>query len=123
MLNDLEPFISNWKEKNEDSSVILMMDANADSTDPHLHTFLANTSLQDVVQYHAPYLATQSTYINGKKKIDYILFSEDLLASSDGADHTPYGISFISDHIGVYWDIPHKALFDTHHQGPTPTSQ
>ena len=113
ILNDLESFIYNWKEENEDSIVILIMDVNADSTDPHLHTLLTNTSLQDVFQHHAPYLENQSTYINGKKRIDYILVSEDLLAFSEGAGHTSYDIPFISDHRGVYWDIPHNALFNT----------
>ena len=123
LLDDLETFISNWKERNADSSVILMMDASGDSTDPHLHTFIANTERYNVVAHHSPHLATQSTYRNGRKQIDYILISEDLLTSGTRAGHTPYDTPFISNHRGVYWDIPYQELFEAQHLGPMPVSQ
>ena len=80
-------------------------------------------ALHDVVAYYAPYLTSQSTYKNDKKRIDYILVSEDLPTVSTGTGHTPYYASFISDHRGVYWDIFYKALFETSQIGPIPISQ
>ena len=123
LLDDLETFISNWRVQNINSSVILMMDANGDSTDIQLQTFIANTALHDTVEYHSPHLAEQSTYRNGRKRIDYILVTEDLLALSTRSGHTPYDTPFISDHRGVFWDIPSAALFEAQHSGPMPISQ
>ena len=38
-LMDLAAFLLTWKQKYEDSSIILMMDANSDRSDPHFRTF------------------------------------------------------------------------------------
>ena len=118
VLIDLASFISNWRRHHENSSVIVMMDANADLTDPHLKTFISDTALHDVIRHHAPGLMNQSTYVHGRKRIDYILVSEDILLPSTGAGHTPYGSPLISDHRGVYWDIPSGSLFDSIQTGP-----
>ena len=122
-LVDLELFITNWKAQNTESSVILMMDANGDSSDTQIQTFMADTALHDVVEHHSPHLIHQSTYKQGIKRIDFILISEDLLAASRKAGHTPFDVPFISDHRGVYWNIPYLALFDSRQDKPTPTSQ
>ena len=110
ILQDLEKFIHAWKAQHPDSSVILMMDANGDITDTQFYHFITATALKDVVAHHSPDLTTQSTYNRGKKRIDYILVSEDLLHSGVGAGHTPFAEPFISDHRAVYWDIPYTAL-------------
>jgi len=90
-----------------------MLDANSYSTDPQFKTFIADTVLHDVVAHHSPEANNQSTFVNGKKRLDYILVSEDILFPSIGAGHTPYGSPYISDHRGVYWDIPSAALFES----------
>ena len=59
VLIDLASFISNWRRHHENSSVIVMMDANADLTDPHLKTFISDTALHDVIRQHAPGLTNQ----------------------------------------------------------------
>ena len=123
MLIDLETFITNWTTQHTLPSVILMMDANGDSSDTHLQNFIANTALHDVVEHHSPHLINQSTYRNGTKIIDLILVSEDLLTSSSRAGHTPYDTPFISDHRGVYWDIPCMDLFDSKPDTTTTISQ
>ena len=45
--------------------------------------------------------------------------SEEILDASTQAGHTEFFQPFISDHRGVYWDVPSKALFDSNNVGPT----
>ena len=78
-----------------------MMDANGDDSDEHLQTFIRDTSLHDVVAHLAPELKGQSTYINGKKRLDYILVSEEILEAGNKAGHTDFLQPFTSDHRGV----------------------
>ena len=87
-LVDLASFLLTWKHKHEDSSIILMMDANGDRSDPHFYTFLQETVLHDTVAHFSPNLKEQSTYINGRKRLDYILVTEELLAAGTRAGHT-----------------------------------
>ena len=75
------------------------------------------------MEHHSPQLINQSTYKNRNKRIDLILVSEDLLTSNSKAGHTPYDGPFISDHRGIYTDIPYLAFFDSKPDSPTPTSQ
>ena len=58
--------------------------ANSDSADEHFKSFVADTALQDVVHHHAPGLIDHKIYIHGRKRLDYILVSEDVLTSSVG---------------------------------------
>ena len=118
ILLDLTNFITNWRSHHHNSSIIVMLDDNGDISDPHFSAFLADTVLHDVVTHHSPVLQNQSTYINGRKRLDYIQVSEDLLSSSTGAGHTPYGNPFISDHGWVYWDIITSSLFESTLLGP-----
>ena len=50
-----------------------MLDANADSTDPQFKIFVANNALHNIVAHHSPEACNQSTYINDKKRLNYIL--------------------------------------------------
>ena len=77
-----------------------MMDANGDDTDEHLQHFIRDTALQDVVAHLAPELKGQSTYTNGKKRLDYILVSEELLEAGTKAGHTARIIA-IGTHSGM----------------------
>ena len=72
-----------------------MMDANDDITDTHLQDIIANTSLHDVVAHHAPHLVSQSTYINGKKIIDYNLVFYSIQVKEQDIPHTPHFIYLI----------------------------
>ena len=110
-LQDLAKFIEKWKSTYEESSIILMMDANGDSSDNHFQTFIRDTNLKDVVAYYSPEIKDQSTYINGQKRIDYILVSDDLLGAGSSAGHTAFLQPFISDHRAVYWDVATSHLF------------
>ena len=75
ILKDLTTLITQWRNNNNNSSVIVMLDANGDDSDAHFSTFLADTDLHDAVTHHSPELRSQSTYINGRKRLDYILVS------------------------------------------------
>ena len=88
-----------------------MMDANGDSSDNHFQTFIRDTNLKDVVAHYSPELIDQSTYINGQKRLDYIMVSEDLLGVGSSAGHTAFLKPFISDHRAVYWDVAASQLF------------
>ena len=107
-----------WRKRYKDNSVILMMDANGDASDAHFQTFIRDTGLHDVVAHFSPELTDQSTYINGKKRLDYILVSEDLLGAGNRAGHTDFFHPFISDHRGVYWDVFSSALFESNKHSP-----
>ena len=65
-----------------------MMDANSDTTDPHLHKFMAEAGLCDEVKHHNPKLTNQATYICSKKRLDYILVSENVLQGIIREGHT-----------------------------------
>ena len=93
-----------------------MMDSNSDSSDPHFHTFLQETALHDVVAHFSPNIKGQSTYNNGKKILDYILVTEELLAAGTRVGHTAFMQPFISDHRGVYFDIQSNILFDSNEE-------
>lgn len=54
ILIDLANFITTWRGHNKTPSVIVMMDANTDTTDPHFYTLIADTSLRNVVSHHFP---------------------------------------------------------------------
>ena len=70
--------------------MILMMDANGDNSDEHLQNFIRDTALHDVVAHLAPEVKGQSTYTNGKKRLDYILVSEEILEARTKAGHTDF---------------------------------
>ena len=76
-------------------------------------TFIENTALHNKVSHHSLEACDQSTYINGKKNLDYFFVSEDILLVSTGIGHTPYGSPFISDHRGLCWEISSAALFES----------
>ena len=119
----LTQFMTQWKEKHNDSSIILMMDANGDRSDKHFLTFMRENALHDVLEYHSPQIKDQSTYINGTKRLDYILVSEDLLSSGNSAGHTDFSHPFISDHRGVYWDVAVGDLFGSNTEAPKNVGQ
>ena len=112
-LLELATFLKTWKQQFESYSIILMMDANGDASDKQLRTFISDTTLHDVVAHLSPALKSQSTYINGQKRLDYILVSEDLILEGMQAGHTDFLHPFVSDHRGVYWDVPSTAIFDS----------
>ena len=62
-LLDLTKAIQDWKQKFDDNSTILTLDANWDESDAHFRTFLRDTWLQDVVGHMSPELKGQGTYI------------------------------------------------------------
>ena len=73
--------------------------------------FIRDTNLKDVVSYYSPGLIDQSTYINGQRRLDYILVSEDLLGVGSSAGHTAFLKPSISDHRAVCWDVSANQLF------------
>lgn len=64
---DLAAFITTWRSFNTHSSIIVMIDASADSVDPHFKAFIADTAIHNVVSHHSLEASNQSTYINGKR--------------------------------------------------------
>ena len=100
-----------------------MINANSDTTNPYLHIFMAEIGLYDAVKHHNPKIENQATYIWVKKRLDYILVSENVLHGSTGEGHTPFGYPFLSDHRGLYIDIPVSELFDTQPENPIATPQ
>lgn len=89
-----------------------MLDANADSTDPSFNAFIADTVLYNVVSHHSPEVSNQSTYINSKKRLDYVLVSGNILISGTGAGHSPYSLSRITEECtGTYLPLLYLNLF------------
>ena len=82
--------VNTWKQKIESISIIVMMDANGDSSNKHFTEFIRETFLYDVVDQNPPSLVGQRIYINGQKWLDCILLSEDLLGSCNSTGHTIY---------------------------------
>ena len=79
-----------------------MMNANGDEADKQFQKFINDTALHDVVAHFSAALTSQSTYINGQKRLDYILVSEDLIMEGRHAGHTAFLHPFVSDHRGVF---------------------
>lgn len=80
--------ITTWRGHNKHSSAIVMTNDNADGTNPHLKAFIADIVLQNVVNHHSWELNNQSTYINGRKRINNNLVSEDMHIPSIGSRYT-----------------------------------
>ena len=55
-LVDLRKMVNTWRQKHENSSIIIMMDANGDSPDKHLQEFIRETCFHDVVEHYSPSL-------------------------------------------------------------------
>lgn len=118
ILTDLDTFIATWRDHNDHSSVIVMMSGNTDSCNPHLKVLITDATLYDVIKHYSPELINQITYVNGRKRIDYILVSEYIHIPSIGSGHTPYGPPLHIRSHRVYWDIPYDALFQSRLIGP-----
>ena len=78
-----------------------MMDTNSDTSDPHLKSFIVDIYLHNVVNYQSLELINQNSHIDGRKKIEYILVSEDISHPSVGARHASFGHPFTSDYRGI----------------------
>ena len=55
--------------------------------------------------------------------MDYIFVYADLLGPSNRAGHTEFLDPFISDHMGVYWDVAAHELFDSYDKGAKQVTQ
>ena len=122
-LTDLSAFITQWKNANESSGVIVIMDANVDKEDSQFKNFLADTVLNAIITHFQPNLESQPTYRHGHKRLDYILVSDEALQLSTTAGHKSYVYPFVSDHRGVYMDISAELLFGAHLLDPTALSE
>jgi len=120
---ELAKFIAGWSSENDNSSIIVMMDENSDTTDPHLQTFMAETGLCGTVKYHNPKFANQAMYVWGKKRLDYILVSENALQGSTWTWYTPFGYPFMAGHRGLYIDITITETFDAQPEDPKTSPQ
>lgn len=77
ILTDLAAFITIWHGINTHSNIVVMLEANSDCNDPQFKAFIADTALHNVVVHHSSEACNQSTYINGEKRLDYILVLEE----------------------------------------------
>ena len=61
-----------------------MMDTNSNIMDSHINTFITNTALYDVIDYHLLELIQKHTYLYLREIIYFILVSEDILHTIEG---------------------------------------
>ena len=53
-LDDLSTFVTTWWAHNENLSIVVMVDVNSDTSDPHLKSFIADTDIHNIVTHRSP---------------------------------------------------------------------
>ena len=113
-LQDLQSFITAWRNKGEHNEVIVLMDANQQLKEKNcLGNFVQSTGLIDIVAEREPHLADDPTYLWGSKRLDYILISPGLTKAVVKVGHHPFHQHIVSDHKGIYAYFLASSLFDT----------
>ena len=106
--------LQKWRNKNEHTEVVLMMDSNEDITDEGAFAMFAqNNDLVDIATQFDPLLVQSPTYIHSSKRLDYILLSPHLAEIAIKAGHHQFHQYMVSDHKGVYVHFRAEDLFDT----------
>jgi hypothetical protein len=93
--------------ESEDNYIVLMLDANEDVNDGEngLRKLIEKTTLLDAFSEFTGETCKLSTYVNGNKRLDYILTSTNLVPFIERVGYTPfYGLN-TRDHCGVFIDI------------------
>ena len=72
--------------------------------------FATGCALHDVIGELRLDLKSQLTYIDGNKRIDCIFLTEEIMKGVQSTWNTHFGYPFVTDHMGVYMNIPFKAL-------------
>ena len=94
------------------TEVLVMMDANADTTDSGFADFLIACSLHDVHTEDGEVDPPPETYYRGKKKIDFCLGTNGVAHAVTRAGITSYedGLKY-SNHRALFVDINKELLF------------
>jgi hypothetical protein len=104
VIQDLLQLIQTLERQND--KIILMWDANDSLDHPSLQEFQTKSNLVSLLPIHPEDL---STYTRGKKVIDHILGSKELVTMVTKAGYLPfYEGAWISDHRPLFIDIQAK---------------
>jgi hypothetical protein len=115
---DLTMFIQTATAAN--TEVLVMMDANADTTDSGFATFLIACGLHDLHTDGGHVDPPPETYYRGKKKIDFCLGAHEVAHAVTCARITSHegGLKY-SDHQALFVDINEELLFTSKGVDPT----
>ena len=108
MLKELQNFIQTKQEKKRD--IFLLMDANEEITPtktkyPPLHKFMTDCGLMHCMQSAYPDAPLPVTYVRGRKCIDHIMMSPQLINTIRLCGTLPAGFGYESDHRLIYCDL------------------
>ena len=95
-------------EAEKNHYIILMIDANEslNEKEHQLRRIIHDTSLVDAFTHHTGELCDIPTYEDGKKRIDYIFTTTNLLPFIDKVGYLAFGEdNIMSDHKGAFIDI------------------
>ena len=115
---DLTMFIQTATAAN--TEVLVMMDANADTTDSGFATFLIACALHDLHTEDGEVDSPPETYYRGKRKIDFCLGTNGVAHAVTCAGITSYegGLKY-SNHRALFVDINEEMLFTSKGVDPT----
>ena len=109
---DLHQFI--MKNKTPEDSLIIVGDFNTELGVGHtgINNIIRKHNLVDVQSTRHGLEGEVATYARGRKRIDYVLATEDLLDGFTGSSVEPFNYKIHSDHRGLYVDINKTRFFD-----------
>ena len=102
-LEDMNTFITKWKNSGDQHEVILMLDANEDIVEKsHFSEFVLEAGLLDAVSLVEPALKDDPTYLWGSRRLDYVLITPGLQSALVKGGHHPFHQHLVTDHKGVF---------------------
>ena len=108
---DLQVFIQQTKAQAE--LILLVGDFNEEvgESSSGMDTLASTCQLLDMFNVRLGSSTQPATYQRGKKRLDYILMSPELLPHVNAAGYDPFGYRIPSDHRGMYVDFNTNTLF------------
>ena len=110
-IRDLQQFIK--AAQAEGDSVILSGDFNETMTETNsgMAALAAECGLIDLFSIRLSNADNPVTYQRGRKRLDYILMSPNLVHSVQAAGYDPFGYRIVSDHRGYFIDLEAERIF------------
>ena len=104
-MRDLKNSIRTAQE--EGDSIILCGDFNETMLEANsgIATLAEECNLVDLFSVRLGDAQTPTTYQRGRKRLDFVLMSSDLLQTVKAAGYDPFGYRIVSDHRGYFIDL------------------
>ena len=108
LITEIKPII------NKGHNLILLGDFNESILSPeNMNEKFSNIGLYNLMSHKLGSTNLPRTFIRGRDAIDHVWMTRYLVDNTTFAGYAPFDVNYISDHRGLYFDIPRNVLFPT----------